>query len=252
MKELKIAIYELCLHIGDRKILENVTLNIRANRVTSVIGPSGAGKSSFLRTINRMIDLYEQASVTGSILIDGIDIYGKDLDVVTLRRKVGMIDQKPNLFPKSIFENIVFAPRLSGIKEKQSLEHIVEANAIKAGVWNEIKDRLSEPAYVLSTGQQQRVCIARALAAEPEILLLDEPTAALDPVSTSQVEELIHSLKKDYTIIAVTHNMQQAGRISDYTAFLYNGSLIEYDKTSTIFTNPSSRQTEEYVTGRLQ
>ncbi|MBA4251543.1 MAG: phosphate ABC transporter ATP-binding protein [Chlorobiaceae bacterium] len=251
MKDVKIQVNDLNLFYSDKQALKNITLNMPAKRVTAFIGPSGCGKSTFLRVLNRMNDLIDNVNMKGSVLIDGIDIYDRNIDVVNLRKQVGMVFQKSNLFPKTIFENLVFAPRLNGIKDKKKLMEIAEESCIKAAIWDEVKDRLYDPAFSLSGGQQQRLCIARALAVQPQILLMDEPASALDPLSTAKIEELIFELKKNYTIIIVTHNMQQAARVSDYTAFFYIGELIEYDKTSKIFTNPSIKQTEDYVTGRF-
>lgn len=251
MKDIKIDVKELNLYYGEKQALKDITLSIPARKVTAFIGPSGCGKSTFLRTLNRMNDLIDHVTITGKVHIDGIDIYDKNLDVVNLRKLVGMVFQKSNLFPKTIYENIIFGPRLNGIKDKQKLNEIVERTCIQAAIWDEVKDRLNESALSLSGGQQQRLCIARALAGEPEILLMDEPASALDPISTAKIEELIYELKKEYTIVIVTHNMQQAARVSDYTAFFYMGELVEYDKTSKIFTNPSVKKTEDYVTGRF-
>ncbi len=251
MKEVKIKINNLSVYFNYIQALNDVSIELYANRVTSIIGPSGCGKTSLLRTINRMNDLMHGFRLTGEVLIDGVNIYEPEIDVVNLRKLVGMIFQKSNLFPKSVYENLAFAPMLHGIKDKKEIEEIVERTAIQAGVWNEIKDRLNENALNFSAGQQQRICIARALTVEPDILLMDEPATALDPVSTARIEELIFELKRKYTIVVVTHNMQQAARISDYTAFFYLGHLVEYDKTTRIFTNPANKQTEDYVTGRF-
>lgn len=251
MKEIKIVVNDLNLFYGEKHALKNITMNILAKRVTAFIGPSGCGKSTFLRVINRMNDLIDQVKINGEVYIDGVNIYDKSLDIVNLRKNVGMVFQKSNLFPKTIYENIVFGPRINGIKDKKILDEIVERTLNQAAIWNEVKDRLNENALSLSGGQQQRLCIARALAVEPEIILMDEPASALDPISTAKIEELIHDLKKQYTIVIVTHNMQQAARVSDQTAFFYLGELIEFDRTTTIFTNPSKKQTEDYVTGRF-
>lgn len=234
-----------------KQALKNISINIPAKRVTAFIGPSGCGKSTFLRVINRMNDLIDNVKIDGKVFIDGVNIYDKSLDIVNLRKNVGMVFQKSNLFPKTIYENIVYGPRINGIKDKKILNEIVERTLNQAAIWNEVKDRLNENALSLSGGQQQRLCIARALAVEPEIILMDEPASALDPISTAKIEELIHDLKKQYTIVIVTHNMQQAARVSDQTAFFYLGELIEYDRTTKIFTNPSRKQTEDYVTGRF-
>jgi len=251
MKETKIVVKDLNLYYGEKQALKNITLNIPAKRVTAFIGPSGCGKSTFLRVLNRMNDLIDHVKIDGDVFIDGVNIYDKSLDIVNLRKNVGMVFQKSNLFPKTIYENIVYGPRINGIRDKKLLDEIVERTLNQAAIWDEAKDRLNENALSLSGGQQQRLCIARALAVEPEIILMDEPASALDPLSTAKIEELIHDLKKQYTIVIVTHNMQQAARVSDQTAFFYLGELIEYDKTTTIFTNPSKKQTEDYVTGRF-
>ena len=251
MKEIKIVVKDLNLFYGEKQALKNITLDIAAKRVTAFIGPSGCGKSTFLRVLNRMNDLIDRVKIEGEVFIDGVNIYDKSLDIVNLRKNVGMVFQKSNLFPKSIYENIVYGPRINGIRDKKLLDEIVERTLNQAAIWDEAKDRLNENALSLSGGQQQRLCIARALAVEPEIILMDEPASALDPISTAKIEELIHDLKKQYTIVIVTHNMQQAARVSDQTAFFYLGELIEYDKTTTIFTNPSKKQTEDYVTGRF-
>ncbi len=251
MKEVKIKIKNLSVYFHYIQALNDVSIEIFANRITSIIGPSGCGKTSLLRSINRMNDLMHGFKLNGEVLIDGVNIYDPEIDVVNLRKLVGMIFQKSNLFPKSVYENLAFAPMLHGIKDKKEIEEIVERTAIQTGIWNEIKDRLNENALNFSAGQQQRICIARALTVEPDILLMDEPATALDPVSTARIEELIFELKRKYTIVVVTHNMQQAARISDYTAFFYLGHLVEYDKTTKIFTNPANKQTEDYVTGRF-
>lgn len=251
MKETKIVVKDLNLFYGEKQALKNITMNIPSKRVTAFIGPSGCGKSTFLRVINRMNDLIDHVKIDGEVYIDGVNIYDKSLDIVNLRKNVGMVFQKSNLFPKTVFENIVYGPRINGIKDKKALDEIVERTLNQAAIWDEVKDRLNENALSLSGGQQQRLCIARALAVEPEIILMDEPASALDPISTAKIEELIHDLKKQYTIVIVTHNMQQAARVSDQTAFFYLGELIEVDRTTTIFTNPSKKQTEDYVTGRF-
>ena len=226
-------------------------MNIPEKQVTAFIGPSGCGKSTFLRVINRMNDLIPNVKINGKILVDGIDIYEKDIDVVNLRKRIGMVFQKSNLFPKTIYENIIYGPSINGIKNKKILDEIVETTLRQSAIWDEVKDRLNESALSLSGGQQQRLCIARALAVKPDIILMDEPASALDPISTAKIEELIHELKENYTIVIVTHNMQQAARVSDKTAFFYLGELIEFDNTSKIFTNPNKKQTEDYITGRF-
>jgi phosphate transport system ATP-binding protein len=251
MKDVKITVRDLNLYYDEKQALNNISLDIPAKRVTAFIGPSGCGKSTFLRVINRMNDLIDNVKITGDVHIDGINIYDKTIDVVNLRKKIGMIFQKSNLFPKTIYENLVFGPRINGIKDKKALDEIAEKTLNQAALWDEVKDRLDEPALSLSGGQQQRLCIARALAVEPQIILMDEPASALDPISTAKIEELIAELKKKYTIVIVTHNMQQAARVSDFTAFFYIGKLIEYDKTTKIFTSPSLKQTEDYITGRF-
>jgi phosphate transport system ATP-binding protein len=251
MKDIKIAVKDLSLYYGEKKALKEISLEIPKNKVTALIGPSGCGKSTFLRCINRMNDLIPDVRITGSMLVEGVDIYDKDVDVVNIRKKIGMVFQKSNPFPKSIYENIAYGPRINGIKDKTDLDEIVETSLRKAAIWDEIKDRLGDSAMGLSGGQQQRLCIARTLAVSPDIILMDEPASALDPISTSKIEELVHELKEQYTIIIVTHNMQQAARTSDYTAFFYLGELIEMGKTNDIFTKPEKKQTEDYITGRF-
>jgi len=251
MKEIKISVINLNLFYGNKQALKNITMNIPANRVTAFIGPSGCGKSTFIRSINRMNDLIEGVRISGEIKIDDKNIYDKNVDVVNLRRNIGMVFQRSNLFPMTIYENIVFGVKLNGTRNKKKLNEIVERSLINAALFDEVKDRLDKPALSLSGGQQQRLCIARTLAVDPEIVLMDEPASALDPISTAKIEELIHNLKKNYTIVIVTHNMQQAARVSDQTAFFYLGELIEYDKTSKLFTRPSVKQTEDYITGRF-
>ncbi|MCW9096618.1 MAG: phosphate ABC transporter ATP-binding protein PstB [Ignavibacteriaceae bacterium] len=251
MKEIKIAVKNLNLYYGDKQALKDITLNIPEKRVTAFIGPSGCGKSTFLRVLNRMNDLIDHVKIEGEVYIDGVNIYEKSLDVVNLRKNVGMVFQRSNLFPKSVYENIVYGPKINGIRDKKILDEIVEKTLNQAAIWDEVKDRMNENALSLSGGQQQRLCIARALAVEPDIILMDEPASALDPISTAKIEELIHTLKQQYTIVIVTHNMQQAARVSDQTAFFYLGELIEFDRTTTIFTNPSKKQTEDYITGRF-
>ena len=248
---IKIDVQNLDFYYGAVQSLFDLNLNIQECKVTALIGPSGCGKSTFLRTLNRMNDIIEGTRLEGKILIDGVNIYNNNTDVVTLRKKVGMIFQKSNPFPKSIFDNIAFGPRIHGVKEKRKLRELVEKSLVNAALWDEVKDRLDKNAMGLSGGQQQRLCIARALAIEPEIILMDEPASALDPKSTSRIEDLIAQLKKDYTIIIVTHNMQQASRVSDYTAFFYLGKLVEFGETTEIFTNPKLKQTEEYISGRF-
>lgn len=251
MKEIKIITKDLSLFYGDKQALKNISIEIQDKKVTAFIGPSGCGKSTFLRVLNRMNDLIDNVKITGEVSVDGVNIYDKNIDVVNLRKNIGMVFQKSNLFPKSIYENIVYGPKINGIKDKKILDEIVEKTCVQSAIWNEVKDRLNDNALSLSGGQQQRLCIARALAVEPEIILMDEPASALDPISTAKIEELIHDLKQKYTIVIVTHNMQQAARVSDMTAFFYLGELIEFDRTTKIFTNPSKKQTEDYVTGRF-
>jgi len=249
----KIVVENLDFYYGSAKALQNISMNVSSKKVTAFIGPSGCGKSTFLRTLNRMNDLVDNIRIEGNVLIDGQDIYSDIVDVVELRKKVGMIFQKSNPFPKSIYENVAYGPRVNSLfkRDKNAMDERVESSLKKAALWDEVKDRLNESALGLSGGQQQRLCIARALAIEPEIILMDEPASALDPLSTSKIEELIYDLKKSYTIVIVTHNMQQAARVSDFTAFFYLGKLIEYDKTNKIFTNPAVKQTEDYISGRF-
>ena len=238
-------------YYGSFRALTGVTMDFQQNRVTALIGPSGCGKSTLLRLLNRMNDLIDGTRVEGEILFEGRNIYAPDVDPVEIRRRIGMVFQKPNPFPKSIYNNITYAPRLSGVTHKTELEALVEQSLKQAVLWDEVKDILNRSAMALSGGQQQRLCIARALAMKPDVLLMDEPTSALDPISTAKIEELIDELKKHYTIIIVTHNMQQAARVSEYTGFFYLGKLIEYNTTGKIFTNPEVKQTEDYITGRF-
>lgn len=251
MKDVKIQVEDLSLYYGEKKALNGISLQIPSNKVTALIGPSGCGKSTFLRCINRMNDLIPGVKITGEMLVEGVDIYDKDVDVVNIRKKIGMVFQKSNPFPKSVYENVAYGPKINGIKNKAQLDEIVEVSLRKAAIWEELKDRLTESALGLSGGQQQRLCIARTLAVSPDIILMDEPASALDPLSTSKIEELVHELKEQYTIIIVTHNMQQAARTSDHTAFFYMGELIEMGKTGDIFTKPEKKQTEDYITGRF-
>ena len=247
----KIESKDINFYYGETQALHNVSLSMKENTVTALIGPSGCGKSTYLRLLNRMNDLIDNTKMTGSILIDGMDVYEKNTNVDDLRKNVGMVFQKPNPFPKSIFENVAYGLKVNGITDKKIIEERVITSIEQVALWGEVKDKLKKSAFELSGGQQQRLCIARALAIQPSILLMDEPTSALDPISTSKIEELIFELKNKYTIVIVTHNMQQAGRVSDTTAFFYMGELIEYDKTKTIFTKPSQKQTEDYITGRF-
>ena len=247
LDNVKLSIKNLDLFYGDNQALKDINIDIKENKVTALIGPSGCGKSTFLRTLNRMNDLIENVTIKGKIEVDGEDIYQTE-DVIKLRTKVGMVFQKPNPFPMSIYDNIAYGPR---IRDKKILDKIVEESLRGAAIWDEVKDRLKTSALGLSGGQQQRICIARAIAMKPEVILMDEPTSALDPISTSKVEELIEELKKDYTIVIVTHNMQQAARISDDTAFFLNGVLVEYSETKDMFTAPKDKRTEDYITGRF-
>ena len=248
---VKISVEHLNFFYGAKQALTDISIEMRANEVTAFIGPSGCGKSTFLRTLNRMNDIVPGARVQGSVKIDGQDLYASGTDAVLLRRKVGMVFQKSNPFPKSIFENVAYGLRINGMAKGRELEAQVEASLKSAALWDEVKDRLHDPAMALSGGQQQRLCIARALAVRPEVLLMDEPASALDPIATQRIEELIYVLKKDYTIVIVTHNMQQAARVSDTTAFFWLGKLIEYGPTPNMFTSPSEKLTEDYITGRF-
>ena len=231
--------------------MKNINIVCEENKVTALIGPSGCGKSTFIRTLNRMNDVIPGIKIEGDILLEGENIYHPKVDVAVLRKRVGMVFQKPNPFPKSIFNNIAYGLRINGMRDKKKIEMIVEKSLKEAALWDEIKDRMDENAFSLSGGQQQRLCIARSLAVEPEVILFDEPCSAIDPVATAKIEELIHKLKEHYTVIVVTHNMQQAARISDFTAFMMLGEIVEYDKTDKIFTNPSNKLTEDYITGRF-
>ena len=251
MENIIFEVNHLDLFYGEKQALMDLNMKIEKNAITALIGPSGCGKSTFLRCLNRMNDLIDGCRVEGEILIEGKDMYKGDMNVVDLRTRVGMVFQKPNPFPMSIFDNIAYGPRCQGIKDKKVLSQIVEQSLQRAALWDEVKDRLKDSAYGLSGGQQQRLCIARAIAMEPEVILMDEPTSALDPISTNKIEELATELKNDYTIVIVTHNMQQAARVSDYTAFFLLGEMVEFDKTSVIFQNPSDKRTEDYITGRF-
>ena len=241
---------DLNLWYGENHALKNVNIDIKENSVTAFIGPSGCGKSTFLKTLNRMNDLVDGVRIEGKVLLDGEDIYGKDVDTTVLRKKIGMVFQQPNPFPMSIYDNIAYGPRVHGIKDKATLDRIVEESLRDAAIFDEVKDRLKKSALGLSGGQQQRICIARALAVEPEVLLMDEPTSALDPISTLKIEELMEDLKKKYTVVVVTHNMQQAARVSDDTAFFLVGEMVEFNDTKTMFTYPNDKRTEDYITGR--
>jgi len=247
----KINVKDLQLHYGEFHALRNINMDIQTNKVTALIGPSGCGKSTFLRTLNRMNDLIDSVKIEGEVILDGENILAPEIDVVLLRKRVGMVFQRPNPFPMSVFDNVAYGPRIHGLKDKKRLEEIVEKSLKAAALWDEVCDRLKKPALGLSGGQQQRLCIARLLAVEPEVLLMDEPSSALDPISTLKIEELMAELKEKYTIIIVTHNMQQAARVSDYTAFFLTGDMVEFDKTTDIFTNPTDKRTEDYITGRF-
>ena len=249
--EMQIRTMNLNLFYDQRQVLKDITFDMRRKTVTAFIGPSGCGKSSYLRCLNRMNDFIPSARTTGIIEIDGQNIFAPETDVIALRRRVGMVFQKPNPFPMSIYENVAYGPRLNGVKEKSVLDETVERSLVGSALWDEVKDKLNTPGTGLSGGQQQRLCIARAIATQPDVLLMDEPTSALDPMSTARIEELIRELKGDYTVVIVTHNMQQAARISDYTAFFLLGDLVEYDRTARMFTSPSDKKTEDYISGRF-
>ena len=251
MAVAKITVKDLNFYYGNVKVLKDISIDIVENKVTGIIGPSGCGKSTFLRSLNRMNEVIASSRASGRIMLDGRNIYDPDIDVVEIRRKIGMVFQKSNPFPKSIFDNVAYGLRINGAKDKYYIQERVEKSLKDAAIWDEVKDRLNKNAFELSGGQQQRLCIARALAVEPEVLLMDEPASALDPTATLKVEELIQELKKKYTIIIVTHNMQQAARISDFTAFFMLGELLEYNITSIMFTKPSRKITEDYITGRF-
>jgi phosphate transport system ATP-binding protein len=247
----KLETQNVNFYYGDNKVLKNISIKIPANRITAIIGPSGCGKSTFLRLFNRMNDIIEGARLEGEVLIDGIDIYDSNIDVASLRRRVGMVFQRPNPFPLSIFENVAYGPRIHRLHKKKKLEEIVENALRQAALWDEVKDKLNQSALELSGGQQQRLCIARCLAVEPEVILMDEPASALDPISTLKIEELMQELKEKYTIVIVTHNMQEAARVSDFTGFIYKGELIEFAPTVDIFEHPQNKLTEDYITGRF-
>jgi phosphate transport system ATP-binding protein len=248
---VKLRVRNLTVRYGEKVAVDGVSMDVPERRVTALIGPSGCGKSTFLRCLNRMNDHIRGASVTGRVEIDGVDLYAPDTDPVVLRRRVGMVFQKSNPFPKTIFENVAFGPRVHGVTDKVALREIVERSLQRAALWSEVEDRLDTSALSLSGGQQQRLCIARALAVEPDVLLMDEPASALDPIATTKIEDLIHELKDEYTVVIVTHNMQQAARVSDYTAYFYLGRLVEFDATERLFTKPTHRETEDYITGRF-
>ncbi len=249
-KNVKFDVEGLNLHYGDFHALKNINMKIAEHEITAFIGPSGCGKSTFLKTLNRMNDLVENVKIEGKVCLDGTDIY-QDMDAITLRHRVGMVFQQPNPFPKSVYDNVAYGPRIFGIRKKAQLDEIVERSLRQAAIWDELKDRLHKSALGLSGGQQQRLCIARTLAVEPEVILMDEPTSALDPISTSKIEDLAMELKEKYTIIIVTHNMQQAARISDKTAFFLLGEAVEYGNTGDLFANPRDKRTENYITGRF-
>ena len=250
-EEIKISARNLNLYYGENHALKDINMDIKKNAVTALIGPSGCGKSTFLKSLNRMNDLVENVKITGEVTLDNENIYGENVDTTLLRKKIGMVFQQPNPFPMSIYANIAYGPRIHGIKNKSKLDEIVEESLRGAAIFDEVKDRLKKSALGLSGGQQQRLCIARALAVQPDVLLMDEPTSALDPISTLKVEELMEDLKKKYTVVVVTHNMQQATRVSDETAFFLVGEVEEFDKTETIFSNPKNKKTEDYITGRF-
>lgn len=250
-QKVKIEVKDLNLYYGENHALKNVNMDIYEKQITAFIGPSGCGKSTFLKTINRMNDLVENVRISGNVMLDGENIYGERVDTITLRKNVGMVFQQPNPFPMSIYDNVAYGPRVHGIRDKHKLDQIVEESLRGAAIFDEVKDRLKKSALGLSGGQQQRICIARALAVKPSVLLMDEPTSALDPISTAKIEDLMEELKKQYTIVVVTHNMQQALRVSDYTAFFLVGEMVEYGDTKTIFTYPQDKRTEDYITGRF-
>ena len=250
-EEIKISARNLNLYYGENHALKDINMDIKKNAVTALIGPSGCGKSTFLKSLNRMNDLVENVKITGEVTLDNENIYGENVDTTLLRKKIGMVFQQPNPFPMSIYDNIAYGPRIHGIKNKSKLDEIVEESLRGAAIFDEVKDRLKKSALGLSGGQQQRLCIARALAVQPDVLLMYEPTSALDPISTLKVEELMEDLKKKYTVVVVTHNMQQATRVSDETAFFLVGEVVEFDKTETIFSNPKNKKTEDYITGRF-
>jgi phosphate transport system ATP-binding protein len=248
---LKIQVNDLNVWFDKNHALKNINMRIEENEITAIIGPSGCGKSTFIRCVNRMNDIIPSARIEGQVILDEMDIYGAGVDVTDIRKRIGMVFQKPNPFPKSIYENIAYAPRIHGMKKKEDLDRIVEWSLTRAALWNEVKDRLNKSAYELSGGQQQRLCIARALAIKPEVLLLDEPCSALDPIATAKIEDLLVDLKKDYTIVIVTHNMQQAARVGDKTGYFYLGDLIEFGETKKLFETPEKDLTEQFITGRM-
>ena len=249
--EVKMSVKDLDLYYGQKQALKNINMDIHSNAITALIGPSGCGKSTFLKTLNRMNDLIDNVKITGQVTLDGEDIFDKNMDVTMLRKRVGMVFQQPNPFPMSVYDNIAYGPRVHGIKNKAKLDEIVEESLRGAAIWDEVKDNLKKSALRLSGGQQQRICIARALATKPEVILMDEPTSALDPISTTKIEDLMEELKRQYTVVVVTHNMQQAVRVSDYTAFFLVGDMVEYGETKELFTYPKDKRTEDYITGRF-
>ncbi|MBS7329562.1 MAG: phosphate ABC transporter ATP-binding protein [Lachnospiraceae bacterium] len=250
-EEVKMSVKDLDLYYGQKQALMNINMDIHSNAITALIGPSGCGKSTFLKTLNRMNDLIDNVRITGQVTLDGEDIFDRNMDVTMLRKRVGMVFQQPNPFPMSVYDNIAYGPRVHGIKNKAKLDEIVEESLRGAAIWDEVKDNLKKSALRLSGGQQQRICIARALATKPEVILMDEPTSALDPISTTKIEDLMEELKRQYTVVVVTHNMQQAVRVSDYTAFFLVGDMVEYGETKELFTYPKDKRTEDYITGRF-
>ena len=249
--DVKMSVKNLALYYGQKQALKNINMDIHSNAITALIGPSGCGKSTFLKTLNRMNDLIDNVRITGQVTLDGEDIFDKNMDVTLLRKRVGMVFQQPNPFPMSVYDNIAYGPRVHGIKNKAKLDEIVEESLRGAAIWDEVKDNLKKSALRLSGGQQQRICIARALATKPEVILMDEPTSALDPISTTKIEDLMEELKRQYTVVVVTHNMQQAVRVSEYTAFFLVGDMVEYGETKELFTYPKDKRTEDYITGRF-
>lgn len=250
-EEVKMSVKDLDLYYGQKQALKNINMDIHSNAITALIGPSGCGKSTFLKTLNRMNDLIDNVRITGQVTLDGEDIFDRNMDVTMLRKRVGMVFQQPNPFPMSVYDNIAYGPRVHGIKSKAKLDEIVEESLRGAAIWDEVKDNLKKSALRLSGGQQQRICIARALATKPEVILMDEPTSALDPISTTKIEDLMEELKRQYTVVVVTHNMQQAVRVSEYTAFFLVGDMVEYGETKELFTYPKDKRTEDYITGRF-
>ena len=249
--DVKMSVKNLALYYGQKQALKNINMDIHSNAITALIGPSGCGKSTFLKTLNRMNDLIDNVRITGQVTLDGEDIFDKNMDVTLLRKRVGMVFQQPNPFTMSVYDNIAYGPRVHGIKNKAKLDEIVEESLRGAAIWDEVKDNLKKSALRLSGGQQQRICIARALATKPEVILMDEPTSALDPISTTKIEDLMEELKRQYTVVVVTHNMQQAVRVSEYTAFFLVGDMVEYGETKELFTYPKDKRTEDYITGRF-